>query len=112
MPDRLIAPSRYTEHALERFIERWGPMRDPAEALRIAVATRATHVENVPNEQQSIWGFVVLDGPRRGDTALIVVSADGTVRTVLPSGSKCPPTRRRPPPATKQRRLKSRRSRR
>lgn len=92
---RMSAPIEYTAHALERFIERWGPMHDPEDALHMAVCTRATHVENIPEEKQSIWGFVVLDGPRKGETALMVVSADGTVRTVLPSGSRRPEQRRR-----------------
>lgn len=90
------APSRYTDHALERFIERWGPMSDAKHELHAATVSRAYHIEDVPDEKQSIWGFVVLQGPRKGETALMVVSADGTVRTVLPSGSKRPTNRRRP----------------
>jgi len=91
-----MAPSQFTEHALQRFIERWGPMADPEEDLRMATITRAFPIEEIPDEQQSIWGFVVLDGPQKGETALMVVSADGTVRTVLPSGSKRPASRRQP----------------
>lgn len=94
----MIAPSRYTEHALQRFIERWGPMLDAEDALHTATVTGAYHIEDVPDERQSIWGFVVQGGPRKGEVALMVVSADGTVRTVLPSGSRRPEKRRRKGP--------------
>lgn len=89
------APSRFTQHALDRFIERWGPLRNAKDALHMATVTGAYHVEDVPDEHQSIWGFVVQSGPRKGEIALMVVSADGTVRTVLPPGSKKPANRKR-----------------
>lgn len=92
------APMYFTDHALERFIERWGPMPDPQDVLRMAVVTGAHHIENVPEEHQSIWGFTVLAGPRKGEVAMMVVSADGYVRTVLPSGSRRPEVRRRKRP--------------
>jgi hypothetical protein len=87
-------PMRYGKHALERFIERWGPMPNAEQVLKVAVSCSAYHVENVPDENQSIWGFVVHYGPRKGEVALMVVAADGTVRTVLPSGSRRPAKRR------------------
>lgn len=109
MPDRttdnvrMSAPVRYADHALKRFVERWGPIPKAKQVLNTATCTGAYFIETIPDENQSIWGFVVHGGPRKGETALMVVSADGTVRTVLPSGSKRPTTRRRPPPATKRR---------
>lgn len=100
----MMAPCRFTDHALKRFIERWGPLRNAEDELHHATVTGAYPIEEVPDENQSIWGFVVQSGPHKGETALMVVSADGTVRTVLPSGSKRPASRRRPAP----RRRKSR----
>ena len=99
-------------HALERFIERWWPwtpaelrlrspqkkteaLRPRLEELNMAVRSRAYHVENIPDERQSIWAFVVCGGPNQGRTALMVVSQDGTVRTVLPPEAKRPANRRR-----------------
>lgn len=98
-------------HALHRFIERWWPwtnaekrLRSPhkktealrlrLEELRMAVYTRAYHVETIPDERQSIWAWVLCDGPNKGRTALMVVSQDGTVRTVLPPEAKRPANRR------------------
>ena len=101
-------------HSILRFIERWWPwtdeelrLRSPqkrAAALRLrtdalnrAVCTGAYHVEVIPDSQQSIWAFVMADGPNRGRTALMVVAEDGTVRTVLPpepSEAKRPANRR------------------
>lgn len=100
----LKPPTHYTAHALERFIERWGPMPDAIDELDLATFSRAYHVENVPDENQSIWGFVVQSGPRKGEVALMVVSANGLVRTVLPSGSRRPAARRRPAPRKRARR--------
>jgi hypothetical protein len=99
-------------HSIHRFVERWWPytdaekrLRNPwkkAEALRLrlevlhrAVCTGAYHVENIPDERQSIWAFVVQGGPNRGRTALMVVSEDGIVRTVLPPEARRPANRRR-----------------
>jgi len=98
-------------HALQRFIERWWPfteaevrLRAPhkkAAALQLrrdeldrAVCTGAYPVEIIPDERQSIWAFVVAGGPNRGRTALMVVSENGTVRTVLPPEAER--TNRRP----------------
>lgn len=99
------------DHSLNRFIERWWPytdaeqrLRSPrkkAEALRprleelkMAVCSRAYHVENIPDERQSIWAFTVCGGPNQGRTALMVVAQDGTVRTVLPPEAARPKGRR------------------
>jgi len=99
-------------HSILRFVERWWPwteaekrlrsphkkaeaMRPRLEALQMAVRTGAYHVENIPDERQSIWAFVVMGGPNRGRTALMVVSEDGIVRTVLPPEAKRPENRRR-----------------
>jgi hypothetical protein len=99
-------------HALHRFIERWWPwtpaerrlrsphkkteaLRPRLEELQMAVATRAYHVETVPDERQSIWAWTVCGGPNKGRTALMVVAQDGTVRTVLPPEAKRPANRRR-----------------
>ena len=98
-------------HSILRFVERWWPwtaaelrlrlphkkaeaMRPRLEALQMAVRTGAYHVENIPEERQSIWAFVVTGGPNKGRTALMVVAADGTVRTVLPPEAKRPASRR------------------
>lgn len=107
-------PMRLDEHnhSIHRFVERWWPytdtekrlrnpwkkaeaMRPRLEALQMAVRTGAYHVENVPDERQSIWAFVVQGGPNRGRTALMVVSEDGVVRTVLPPEARRPANRRR-----------------
>lgn len=105
------APMRLDDngHALTRFVTRWWPLT-PTErrrqhatkalikrldALLAAVQGRAIFVETVPDECQSIWSFIVNDGPNKGHTALMVVSFDGTVRTVLPRDTKRP-TRYRP----------------
>jgi hypothetical protein len=99
-------------HTLQRFIERWWPYTDAEKRLRsphkkteamqprlreleMAVMTRAYHVENIPDERQSVWAWVVCDGPNKGRTALMVVAEDGTVRTVLPPEAKRPVSRRR-----------------
>ncbi len=100
----LKPPLSFTAHALQRFRERWGPIPKAQQVLHMAVCTGAYFIETVPDENQSIWGFVVQAGPYKGETALMVVSAGGTVRTVLPSGAKRPVKRRRPPPQTKRRR--------
>jgi hypothetical protein len=106
------APMRLDDkfHALTRFVTRWWPLtaterrhghaRDKAMKLRAdelmaAVCSRAVFVETVPDECQSIWSFVVCAGPNKGRTALMVVSFDGTVRTVLPPDTRRP-TRYRP----------------
>ena len=99
-------------HSIHRFIERWWPwtadelrLRSPlkkAAALRLridalnrAMCTGAYYVESVPDSQQSIWAFVMANGPNRGRTVLMVVADDGTVRTVLPPEVKRPTNRRR-----------------
>lgn len=100
------------DHAFLRFVERWWPwteaemrlrstqkkmaaLRLRLEELTQAIYTRAYHVENIPDESQSIWAWVLCGGPNKGRTALMVVSADGTVRTVLPPEAKRPANRRR-----------------
>lgn len=106
-------PMRLDEHghSLGRFIERWWPwtpaelrLRSPNKKaaalqprlaeLKMAVASRAYHIENIPDEDQSIWAWTVCAGPNQGRTALMVVSQDGTVRTVLPPEAKRPANRR------------------
>jgi len=98
-------------HSILRFVERWWPwtpaekrlrnphkkaeaMRPRLEELKMAVASRAYHVETILDERQSIWAWTICDGPNRGRTALMVVSQDGTVRTVLPPEAKRPEGRR------------------
>lgn len=82
------APTKLTHHAVERFIERYAPGMRHAEAVQRLHAIRclATHVEDIPGEDQEIWAGTE---PGSGHEILLVVH-DGTVRTVLPLGSKKP----------------------
>lgn len=80
-------PTNLTDHAIRRYIERhckgWS-YHDASKELAREM-DRATLHEQPPGED-SIWTT-----PRG---CLLVVSLDGTVRTVLPAGSRA--TNRRP----------------
>ena len=92
------APSTYELHALTRFLERWWDEDPPAETtlkykqrksyFETIVASGAFHVEDVPREKQSIWGFYMRFGPYQGFTGFLVVDGDGVVRTTLPPGTR------------------------
>lgn len=100
------APSTWTDHAFERFVDRWWPMpkmeagpgistapivkalRERTVYFRRLVCTNAYFVENVPDEDISIWGFYMTEGPVQGFSGLLVVDRSGCVRTVLPPATK------------------------
>lgn len=87
------APTKLTEHAVERFMERHitgQVLYEEAERRLNAVRARATHLEDIPDENQEIW---VGHEPGSVQEILMVVS-DGTVRTVLPLGATRPKWRR------------------
>jgi hypothetical protein len=112
MTDRIEVPRRLDEkgHTLARFFERWWPLTDEELRLRAphkkaaarklreavlerAIMTAAYPVERIPDEGQSIWAFTMWEGPHTGKTAMMVVSDDGTVRTVLPPDTAKPDRR-------------------
>lgn len=80
-------PSVITEHAIDRYIERHrkGWARPDARRELIREASTAS-LHEVPTGADPIW--ITSSG------RLLVVSIDGTVRTVLPMGSRA--TNRRP----------------
>ncbi len=85
------APTSFTEHALDRYIERWCPgtkRHEARQVLRFIAVVAAVHVEDLPDEGQEIWR-----GPGAFREVLMVVR-DGEVTTVLPKGAKRPETRR------------------
>lgn len=92
----MSAPVAYTQHALDRFLERWLPnlsrtsqeLKFAKSAFQRIVSVNATHVENVPGEGQSIWAFYMQYGPYQGYAGLLVVDRDGLVRTTLPPGTR------------------------
>lgn len=96
----LRSPCSVTDHAIDRFIERWGVMpstsREHVETLlHERVIARALRFENIEREKQSIWRYV---GPLPWEPhdveILMVVRADGFVTTFLPPGSRKPSSRR------------------
>lgn len=101
------SPSTWTDHALERFIDRWWPLdhlpkqgestvpvvraiRERTSLLAAIVRTRATFVELIPGDDISIWAFYMTEGPYQGHTGLMVVDRSGVVRTVLPPATRKP----------------------
>ena len=79
-------PSAVTEHAIDRYIERWrpgSPRLIAAQELRQQIA-RAVFVEH-PAGEDAIW--------RTPRGCLCVVRGDGMVATVLPMGSAKPAAR-------------------
>lgn len=90
----LMAPPRScSEHAIDRFIERWSGARldDPlarqfAQQTLEQLCQHATHVEDCPGdldgEGQSIWDLSGLSEPVR-----VAVTRDGEIRTVFERGA-------------------------
>lgn len=79
-------PSTVTDHAIDRYIERWRPgwpRLIAAQELRQQI-TRAVFVEH-PAGEDAIW--------RTPRGCLLVVRGDGTVATVLPMGAAKPSAR-------------------
>lgn len=93
-PERVLAmaldlgykpPGHITEHAFDRWIERWGPGVDTATDVRVAraafrVQVKAAVIESIAHkEAATIWLL--------GCGAKIVVAWNGNVMTVLPPGA-------------------------
>jgi hypothetical protein len=81
-----MSPTAVTEHAIDRYIERWclgWPRLIAAQDLRRQLA-RAEFVEH-PAGEDAIW--------RTSRGCLIVVREDGMVATVLPRNAVKPATR-------------------
>jgi hypothetical protein len=101
----IAAPITVSEHAVDRYLEHWvGHLLSRHQArtvLEISIRT-AQHVDDIANEQQSIWKIPDRGHPARtgaiDDTTLLdvllVVDAAGEVRTVLPPGATRPRARR------------------
>jgi|JI10StandDraft_1071094.scaffolds.fasta_scaffold76126_5 hypothetical protein len=81
------APDVLATHAVERYRERHAPALtfDEAKQRLYTLLPRATHVEDVPAEQQEIW---CLPGK------ILIVTKAGVVKTVLPAGATAPASRR------------------
>jgi len=79
---------RASRHAVERYIERHRPgwMYDEARKELLRESVGAVVHERPPGEEP-IW--------RTASGRLLVVSFDGTIRTVLPEGSRAPNRRPR-----------------
>ncbi len=82
-------PVKVTEHAVERFIERWEPSMSAsaARARLLHYAGLATFKEHPPGEPE-IWEHFLVGG------SILLVVRDGLVETVLPPGAKRPASRR------------------
>jgi len=81
-------PTTLTRHAVQRYIQRWRPgwkFADAEADLRREVARAELH--ECPSGSDPIW--------RSPRGALLVVSRDGAVRTVLPAKSFAPNRRPR-----------------
>ena len=87
-------PISVRHHAVDRVIERWWTAVQPPMARRLLEVSLpyAEHVEDVPDERQSIWSLPDLSDRTR--VMLIVVDHHGEVRTVLPPSAQ-PRTNRR-----------------
>lgn len=98
------APLEFTEHALDRFIERHfeafqdkptriadlkAHYRENARGVLEYIRAHAVFVEDLPDEGQEIW-----HGPSEFSYVLLVVR-DGLVTTVLPAGATRPEGRSR-----------------
>ena len=80
------APISTTDHAIDRYIERWHPdwtRRHATNELRRAIKF-VELVEEEPKSKQAIWRSLNEPG------LPLVVSHDGVVKTVLPPGAKRP----------------------
>ena len=96
-----MRPVSFSDHAIRRYVERWCTPRktvDRQYALShlTAMLLLVQHVEDLPDENQSIWSLCLSDVSDPHDTrpdALLVVDDVGVVRTVLPPHAKRPPGR-------------------
>lgn len=104
----MTAPVGVSEHAVDRWIERWAP-RGYAWATReltryemLYIAKQARLIETEDNGQ-TVWAF---DPPQRNKPEILfVVDELGEIRTVLPPGTKRGPRRERPLSLTQRRML-------
>jgi hypothetical protein len=83
-----IPPGALSDHAIERYVQRWRPgweFADAAAELRKEADRAVLH--ECPAGSDPIW--------RTPRGCLLVVSGDGTVRTVLPPKSFAPNRRPR-----------------
>jgi hypothetical protein len=100
-------PTEVSEHALDRLVERHGEVL-PLVAFKIHPGTfrqwalgrlmtamaNATFVEFEAGNDQAIWTTNVKWTELYESAVLLVVGANGTVRTVLPRGARKPKERR------------------
>lgn len=101
-PIRLPRPTSVSDHAIDRFMERWGSttieppcIREKYSAvLHEIILARASRVEDIPRERQSIWRYDGKLFEHERVELLLVVTASGCVSTVLPPGTKKPAARR------------------